>query len=278
MMRSTALIILLAVAPAAEAAEVLKKVPSQLSADKAYVLLELRDVKALGSSAPSGLVLARYDPVGGDVRGGTRSPNSAVPVGQATRLTVTKNALVKAKESRLYFMALEPDTWVIEGASGTAFSLGSNSFVAEAGAVIDLGVLSPGQDWREGDGANKEFKRVLVGAMLFGAFAKKGDPTPFKADWRERGSGDLPVPVELTARIKPVQFAKGAKFGNYLGGLVNRIDGRAGRPGTQDADDGQLGVGGQPMAAVQPAAQDAEKSAPPAEATQPENGNAAGSQ
>jgi hypothetical protein len=43
----------------------------------------------------------------------------------------------------------------------------------------------------------------------------------------------MPLPVSLTGRtLTPAEFSQGAKFGNYLGGLVNRIGGRASRPGT----------------------------------------------
>jgi len=279
MIRCLTIAALLASAVSAQAAEILKKVPPQLASDKAYAVLELRDVSPLGSGdVPGNIVLARYDPVGLDVRGGARSPGSAVPAGESIRVAVAKSPLVKAKDSRLYLLALEPDTWVVEGSAGTAFSLGSHSFVLEAGSVTDLGVLAPLPDWSEGDSAGKEFKRVLVGAMFFGALAKKGNPTPYKAEWHERGAGDIVVPPELAARIRPAQFFKGAKFGNYLGGLVNRIDGRAGRPGAPGGGESQSGTSEQPTDAVHPARQDTEKSAPAVETIPLENSNAARAQ
>ena len=223
------LICVLGLSVPAEAAEVLKQVPASLDSRKAYILVEISAAQAPGGKVPASLTLARYDRDGGDVRGGLRSPGSALPKGETIRIVIASRPLVKTKHSRLYLVALEPDTWVIEGAGTTAFSLGSYSFVAGPGAVLDLGVVSPNPDWREGDNAGKEMRRIMTGAILFGALGGKGEPTPWKADHRVRLDSDVPIPAPLKTRVTDVSFEKGAKFGNYLGGLVNRIEGRAGR-------------------------------------------------
>jgi hypothetical protein len=225
-----ALLLLLAAGPAF-AATILKKVPAELAADRAYLLVELRENKFPASEGV--IVLARYDPAGGDVRGGLRSPGSAPPEGETVRIVVNRNSLAKTGKTKLYLVELEPDTWVIEGTSSTAFSLGSKSFVLEPGTITDLGVIAPHPDWREGDSANKQMGKLVKSALL-GPFGGKPRPQAWMAEWRERGPDDLPVPAELAGRIRPVRFAaEDVRFGNYLGGLVNRFGGRAERP---DAD------------------------------------------
>jgi hypothetical protein len=219
---------LLVMAHPAEAAEILKKVPASLAPDKAYLVLELRNHD--DGPMPGHVVLARYDPAKGDVRGGARSPETALPKGTAPRIAVARRPLVKTKKSRLYLVEVEPDTWVLEGAGGTAFSLGSTHFSARAGEVVDLGVMTPRTDWRDGEGPEKLTAGKLAGIMLLGAFAKKDDPTPAMIEVRERAVSDLALPPELAAKVVlKAEYARGAKFGNYLGGLVNRIDGRTGR-------------------------------------------------
>jgi hypothetical protein len=227
---------LLTMGAPATAAQVLKKLPDQFAADKAYVLVEIMHAKPMmGSKVPGTITLARYDPEGGDVRGGVRSPGTALDKDVPVRLVVNARPLMKGEASRLYLLEMEPDTWVIEGIGNTAFSLGSSSFSLAAGSVIDLGVITPRPDWREGDNPNKAFGRTVGSAMLFGAFVKQGDPTPWMAEQKTRGPGDLPLPDSIAARVRPVQLAGGAKFGNYLGGLVNRMAGRAGRGGGESA-------------------------------------------
>jgi hypothetical protein len=225
-----ALFALLAAAPAF-GATILKEVPSQLAPDRAYVLVELRENEFPATEGV--IILARYDPAGGDVRGGRRSPGSAPPAGEDLRITVNRKALAKTGKTKLYLVELEPDTWVIEGTSSTAFSLGSKSFVLEPGTVTDLGVIAPHPDWREGDSANKQMGKLIKSALL-GPFGSKPRPQAWMAEWRERGPDDIPLPAELAARARPVRFAaEDVRFGNYLGGLVNRFGGRADRP---DAD------------------------------------------
>ena len=206
----------------------LRRVPAALDPAKAYVLVEIRNHD--GGRLKGSIVLARYDPAGGDVRGGARSPGSALPRGTGVRIPIASRQLEKTDESRLYLVALEPDTWVIEGAGGTAFSLGSRSFTLAAGEVVDLGVLSPATDWLEG----KSEPRLTVGRVatlaLLGPFARTPERRPAYLDLRERGAADFAVPAQLRSAIVPVRLQPGARFGNYLGGLVNRIDGHRGRP------------------------------------------------
>ena len=70
-----------------------------------------------------------------------------------------------------------------------------------------------------------------MGAGLIGGmFAKRRDPTPAMATWHARGPTDLAIPAEIMARQpEQVVYEPGARFGNYLGGLVNRMGGRKSR-------------------------------------------------
>lgn len=197
----------------------------------AYVVVEVRhleDAVLKGSKVPGTLSLARYDPVKGDVRGGELSLETALPKGQAVRLAVQSKPVAKTKTGRLYVIELEPDAWVIEGASGTAFSLGSMMFRIEPGQIVDLGVFKPSVDWVEGEGP-KGMGAGLLGAALFGSVGPK-EQRPIRIEWRARTAEDIALPAALAGRtVLPVEFTPGQKFGNYLGGLVNRFDGRAGR-------------------------------------------------
>jgi hypothetical protein len=202
-----------------------------LDPSSAYILVEvatLDDAMLKGTKMPGMLTLARYDAAKGDVRGGDLSPETALPKGQSPRVTINAKPIAKSKASRLYLVKLEPDTWVIEGANGTAFSLGSARFSIEPGQVIDLGVIKPVVEWLEGEGP-KSMAGGMMGAMLFGSVKPK-EIRPIRLDWRPRASSDFPIPASLSGRTISVgQFTYGAKFGNYLGGMINRIDGRAGR-------------------------------------------------
>ena len=224
------LLLLMAVvlAAPASAAEVLRRVPPTLDPAKGYVLVEIRNHDA--GRLQGSIVLARYDPAGEDVRGGTRSPGSALPRGDDVRIAIASRALERTRESRLYLVALEPDIWVIEGAGRTAFSLGSRTFTIAVGEVVDLGVLSPAMDWFEGESAPRLTVGRVATLALLGPFARTPEQRPAMLDMRERGATDFAVPAQLRAAIIPVRLQPGARFGNYLGGLVNRIDGRRGRP------------------------------------------------
>jgi hypothetical protein len=212
----------------------------------AYVLIEigqLENALLKGTKQPGTLTIARYDPMKGDVRGGQLSPDSSLGQKVSPRILIASKPLAKSKTSRQYLLKVEPDTWVIEGASGTAFSLASNSFRIEPGQIVDLGVVKPVVEYLEGEGP-KGMMGGIMGAALFGSMKPK-ESRPVRIDWKPRGAADLPIPLSLNGRdVTPVQFTYGAKFGNYLGGLVNRIDGRAGREHPSDT----------PPAAVKPGA------------------------
>ena len=197
----------------------------------AYVLVEIANLDNAvlkGTTVPGALTIARYDPIGGDVRGGDRSPGTLLGKKDVLRVVINNKPIVKAKESRLYLVQIPADTWVIEGSGTTAFSLGSRTFTAAAGQIVDLGWFDPSVDWLEGEGP-KSMLGGAMGAAFFGSVNPK-DLRPLKLDWRPRGAGDLALPPMLADKpLVAADFAEGAKFGNYLGGLVNRIGGRATR-------------------------------------------------
>ena len=197
----------------------------------AYILVEIANLdNALlkGTTAPGAITLARYDPVGGDVRGGNRSPGTLLGKNEVLRIVIDRKPVAKSKLSRLYLVQVPADTWVIEGSGSTAFSLGSRTFTAAPGQIVDLGWFDPSVDWLEGEGP-KDMASGLMGAAFFGSVNPK-DLRPIKLDWRPRGAGDLALPPALAGKmLVAADYAEGAKFGNYLGGLVNRIGGRATR-------------------------------------------------
>jgi hypothetical protein len=197
----------------------------------AYVLVEienLKDVVLKGTTAPGSLTIARFDPVGGDVRGGEKSPGTLLGQKETLRVVINSKPVAKSKEARLYLVQIPADTWVIEGSGNTAFSLGSRTFVTTPGQIVDLGRFRPSVDWLEGEGP-KSMAGGLMGAAFFGSVNPK-DLRPIKLDWRARGAEDLPLPPALAGTpLVAADYGEGAKFGNYLGGLVNRIGGRATR-------------------------------------------------
>ncbi|MBB4640003.1 hypothetical protein [Rhizorhapis suberifaciens] len=199
----------------------------------AYILVEVQnldDAFMKGTKAPGVLTFARYDPIRADIRGGHLSPETAPPAGDDVRVTLSKKPVMKSKAARLYLVKVVPDTWIVEGANGTAFSLGSMSFAIAPGQIVDLGVMKPSIDWAEGE-KPKSRAAGLIGAMLFGSFAPK-EQRPVRIDWHKRGVSDIAMPSVLAGRsVTAVQFAPNHKFGNYLGGLVNRFGGRSSRPG-----------------------------------------------
>ena len=227
----TALMIAAAACASPAAAETLKKVPAALNPAKAYVLIEyklqanpLAGFPGSRKTMPlqSGLVLARYDPALGDVRGKGKAAANPVPAGQFPAESFHNKPVAKGTDSRLFMLELEPDTWVVQGYGDTSFSLGSYSFVLAPGTVVDLGVVTAERDWAEGQ--KPPGVGSVIGAAFAGPFAKRPDMAPLRASFRPRGSGDMPVPAGLRAAT-PVSFSPGATFGNYLGGLVNRIEG-----------------------------------------------------
>ncbi len=199
--------------------------------EAAYLLVDVQsldDALMQGTSEPGVITLGRYDPKNGDIRGGDSSPETALPRRMSPHLVIGGKPTAKAGKSRQYLIEVEPDTWVVEGANGTAFSLGSYEFVVQPGQVLDLGVFKPQMDWAEGEKAKSQGD-ALLGAILFARVQPK-NLRPVKLLWRARATEDFGFPPELASRkVDQVSFQKGAKFGNYLGGLVNRIGGRAER-------------------------------------------------
>lgn len=214
------------------AAETLKAVPAALDPAKAYILVEYRQPLNNFRGFPGskkylplvgGLSFARYDETLGDIRGMGKA--AANPVSRGTAIESFRNReIAKADGARLMLIEVDPDLWVIQGYGTTSFSLGSYSFRLEPGTVTDLGVVTGETDWAEGDGPQRTGD--LFKTALLGPFAKRPAIAPARAVFRERTATDIPIPAALAAAgVRPVHFATGAKFGNYMGGLVNRIDG-----------------------------------------------------
>jgi hypothetical protein len=215
------------------AAETLKKVPAALDPSKAYVLVEYRQQRnTFAAGLPgspkwnplmAGLILARYDAERADVRGLGRAADRPLPAKQQSIEGFRNREIVKADGARLMLLELDPDTWVVQGWGNTSFSLGSYSFKLQPGTVTDLGVVSSEIDWGENDHAMSSGD-VIKSAFL-GPFAKRPAMAPARVTFRARAKDDIPVPAGLAGHVVPVQFVTGARFGNHLGGLVNRIEG-----------------------------------------------------
>jgi hypothetical protein len=195
----------------------------------AYVVIDIGDLEdsiMKGADLPGAVTIGRYDSVRKDIRGGELSPDTALPDKQSSHVVIDHKPVAKAKSVRQYVIEVQPDSWVIEGANGTAFSLGSVQFEVKPGEVVDLGVAKPSVDWAPGEGVQG---KTLLKAMFFGPVKPKND-RPIWLNLHTRTATDLPLPPELAGRsVTPVAYVSGAKFGNYLGGLVNRIGGRAQR-------------------------------------------------
>ena len=222
----------LAAAPPA-AAKTLKQVPAALNPAKAYILVEYKLLKNPFGNFPgsrktmplkTGLAFGRYDPALGDIRGLGKAAANPVPAGQQPIEGFRSKPLAKGPATRLMLIEVEPDLWVVQGWGNTSFSLGSYTFELAPGTVTDLGVVTAEPDWAEGQeppDVGDVFK-----AALAGPFAKSPDIAPMRLTFRPRAAGDIPLPAGIAAeKVRPVAFTPGAKFGNYLGGLVNRIDG-----------------------------------------------------
>jgi hypothetical protein len=214
-------------------AETLKAVPVALNPAKAYILIEYRlmanpmaDFPGSRKTMPltTGLSFARYDPVLGDIRGLGKASTNPLPAKTPVTEFFRNREIVRGDGARLLLLEIDPDIWVIQAWGTTSFSLGSYSFKAEPGTVTDLGVVEGASDWPEGEhGMNGG---DLMKMALLGPFAKRPPVAPMRASIRPRTAADMPVPAALaSAQVKPVEFTKGVTFGNYLGGLVNRIEG-----------------------------------------------------
>jgi hypothetical protein len=214
---------LIVLSPAA-GAKSLAKLPANLDPAKAYALVEggnIDDAKIKGA-----LTLARYD-----------SATNDIAVLEKTKPTLAHETigkpLVKDDKRRLYLLELSPGQWVIEGANGTAFSLGSRTFELSAGTLTDLGVATVTTDYAEGETPYKLTAGKALKLGLFGAFAGGNalpQPIPKAVAFRVRTASDLALPNFANSEAKPVAWGSEVKFGNYLGGLVNRMGGRKDRP------------------------------------------------
>jgi hypothetical protein len=228
-MRLTLAIALAATLLAAPAAaKELKQVPARLDPSKAYVLVEMGaidDTKVQGQ-----LVIARYDATASDVLGHGRSQVALDKTTRRAVRDVTIKGIIKDKRRRLHLLELEPDLYVVEGTNGTAFSLGSRTFRAAPGTVTDLGVISVASDYAEGEGPDKIGVGDIAKMALFGVFAKVRVPKQKYVTQRGRQPSDLRLPGIMAGRARPVSWeTRNATFGNHLGGLVNRMGGRAER-------------------------------------------------
>jgi hypothetical protein len=233
MKRLAILAAILALAASPVSAATLKAVPPTLDPAKAYILVEYKLLKNPFGGFPgsrktmpltAGLVFARYDPALGDIRGMGKASANPVAAGQRPIEGFRKKPVAKGPGSRLFLLEVEPDLWVVQGWANTSFSLGSYAFELAPGTVTDLGIVTAEPDWAEGQDA-PDMGDVL-GAALAGPFAKSPDIAPMRLSFRPRGAGDIPIPAGIPAQaVRPAAFTPGAKFGNYLGGLVNRIEG-----------------------------------------------------
>lgn len=229
---------LLTIAPTVDAKI---KSAEEMKAEKAYLLVQVDpvEVKILGTSqVTTGVLFAPYDPVTKQVRAGVMA---------------LKDPVTKDGKRRLYLVEIDPGTWVIAGtgassaslgSADTSFSLGSYHFEAKAGDLVDLGVFLPARE--VSDNPDTKMNAVkLLGGPLFGG---RVEPVPNRLGIRPRGDGDVPVPAWLASKAatQPL-FVYGGTFGNSLGGLVNRVDGKDGR-GRVAGEAAYLSKPGQPAA------------------------------
>ena len=222
---------LAAASPAA--AKTLPKVPPALNPAKAYILVEYKLLRNPFASFPgsrktmplkTGLAFGRYDPALGDIRGMGKARGNPLPAGQFPTEGFRYKPLAKGPATRLMLIEVDPGTWVVQGFGTTSFSLGSYAFELAPGTVTDLGVVEAEPDWAEGQDP-PEIGDVFKSGLA-GPFSKSPDIAPMRAVFRPRAGGDIPLPAGIPAdKVRPVEFIPGAKFGNYLGGLVNRIEG-----------------------------------------------------
>lgn len=234
MIRRIAMMISLFALPViAQAQGLIKRAPVALDPDKAYVVVELGQMD--GAMMPGSLTIARYDAERNDIADPTpRAPdNKKGKHILDNRLFFNTNPILKDGKRRLLVAEVKPGLWVIEGANDTAFSLGSSTMQLEPGSVTDLGVANIYSDFPEGEKRDvattgRVFKGALMGG-IFGSVLPK--PMPRAVDFRVRAGSDLRLPAPFAAAAKPVVWAGQVEFGNYLGGMVNRMGGIKSRPG-----------------------------------------------
>lgn len=215
----------------------------EIKPDKAYLLVQVDPVeyKMLGTNRMKlDVGFARYDVTRNDIRGGYKSSENPVPEGESVRTIARKKPIAKDGKRRLYLLEVDPDIWVIEsvgvssggtlGVGSTSFSLGSYHFEAKSGQITDLGVFGPAREL-SGNPDEKVTAGKIFGMALLGPFGgPKIEPVPLVLNIRERRADDLQLPASMQKyEITYPEFVYGGSFGNYGGGLVNRIDGREGR-------------------------------------------------
>lgn len=219
-----ALVVLASSVPAS--GKTLVKLPAKPDPTKAYILVEVSNID--DAKVKGQLTVARYDAARSDIA--LLSKASEKP--ELAHETIGK-PLVKDKLRNLYLLELAAGQWVIEGANGTAFSLGSRTFDLAAGTLTDLGVAAVTTDYAEGETAYKITAGKALKMGLFGAFAGDAMPQPIPkaVAFRARTASDLALAGTAIGPVKAVTWGGEVKFGNYLGGLVNRMGGRKDRPG-----------------------------------------------
>ena len=242
-MRALVRILLAMLLFAAPAAQAKIKSADQLKPDKAYLLVQVDPVtfKMMGTNRMvTGILFAPYD----------------VEKKQAGPAVMAQNdPVAKDGKRRQFLLEIQPGTWVITGTGGsgaamgsadTSFSLGSYHFEAKAGEVLDLGVFEPQREETDNPDA-KLTSGKLIGMMFL---HQRIEPVPNRLTIRPRGAGDLAIPAWLASRplVQPA-FVYGGTFGNSLGGLVNRIDGKDGR-GRAIGTAAYLSKPGQPVGEV----------------------------
>lgn len=215
----------------AHASRLHDKVPAQLDPSKAYVVVEIGRMD--GAMLFGTLTLGRYDTERMDIAIATPRPSGKLPRGGwklDNRLFLNEPA-IKEKDRRFYIAELDPGLWVIEGANDTAFSLGSQTMELAAGSITDLGVVSVYTDFPDGEKRDVlTTGRLMRGALmggLFGSVVPKAMPRAI--DFRSRVVADMLLPPVFAA-AQPATWSREVQFGNYLGGLVNRMGGRKSRP------------------------------------------------
>ena len=216
-------VLALALLVVANAATAKIKSADELKPDKAYLLVQVEPltIKLMGTNRiATGILFAPYDV----------QRHYAGPAVMALNDPISKDG-----KRRLFLLEIDPGTWTIAGTGGipaalglanTSFSLGSYHFEAKAGEMLDLGVFEPQREETDNPDA-KLTSGKLIGMMFL---HQRIEPLPNMLEIRPRGPGDIAIPAWLASRplVQPA-FVYGGTFGNSLGGLVNRVDGKAGR-------------------------------------------------
>lgn len=220
----------------------LSKVPAALDPDKAYLVVEIG--KLDDGLLHGSLVISRYDATTADIAQPTppsNGRNSGKGRSLDNRISVLKPA-EKDGDRRLYIVEADPGLWVVEGANDTAFSLGSSTIRLDAGTVTDLGVVKVYSDFADGEKHDVlTAGRALKGALMGGIFGRTVPASVPKAiEVRGRIPSDMPLPAIFARVARPVEWAGEVRFGNHLGGLINRMGGRKARIQAMVAEQNRL--------------------------------------